>query len=112
MNLIPGIMPAVYQPLPSPAKQVRPSAAPIPIKQYLEVSNKTSCPVCVCPSYDDETDENEPEVIYFDKKYIGNISTDTILNTIEFLESFVNEMMLTTTTTKKPKRRTKNRVKI
>ncbi|XP_017476675.1 PREDICTED: uncharacterized protein LOC108366724 [Rhagoletis zephyria] len=31
---------------------------------------------------------NEP-VVYFDKDHIGNVSRDTILNTIEFLESFL-----------------------
>ncbi|XP_054741083.1 uncharacterized protein LOC129246356 [Anastrepha obliqua] len=31
---------------------------------------------------------NEP-VVFFDKDHIGNVSRDTILNTIEFLESFL-----------------------
>ncbi|XP_060657366.1 uncharacterized protein LOC132792135 [Drosophila nasuta] len=42
-------------------------------------------------------------VVYFDKNYIGNVSSDTILSTIEFLESFLPPP------TKKHKR--KNRVR-
>lgn len=42
-------------------------------------------------------------VVYFDKNYIGNVSTETIMNTIEFLESFLPPP------TKKHKR--KNRVR-
>ncbi|XP_034651528.1 uncharacterized protein LOC117890664 [Drosophila subobscura] len=42
-------------------------------------------------------------VVYFDKNYIGNVSSETILNTIEFLESFLPPP------TKKHKR--KNRVR-
>lgn len=42
-------------------------------------------------------------VVYFDKNYIGNVSSETILTTIEFLESFLP------TPTKKHKR--KNRVR-
>ncbi|KAH8233626.1 hypothetical protein KR026_010723 [Drosophila bipectinata] len=42
-------------------------------------------------------------VVYFDKNYIGNVSSETIMNTIEFLESFLPPP------TKKHKR--KNRVR-
>lgn len=42
-------------------------------------------------------------VVYFDKNYIGNVSSETILTTIEFLESFLPPP------TKKHKR--KNRVR-
>ncbi|KAH8261003.1 hypothetical protein KR044_002118 [Drosophila immigrans] len=42
-------------------------------------------------------------VVYFDKNYIGNVSSDTIMTTIEFLESFLPPP------TKKHKR--KNRVR-
>ncbi|KAH8283490.1 hypothetical protein KR018_004139 [Drosophila ironensis] len=42
-------------------------------------------------------------VVYFDKNYIGNVSTETIMTTIEFLESFLPPP------TKKHKR--KNRVR-
>ncbi|XP_022223290.1 uncharacterized protein LOC111074706 [Drosophila obscura] len=45
----------------------------------------------------------EAPVVYFDKNYIGNVSSETILNTIEFLEGFLP------TPTKKHKR--KNRVR-
>lgn len=72
----------------------------------------TPTPVCACAPFDEipET-EDESELIYFDKKYIGNITTETILNTIEFLESFVQKMEeATTTTTRKPRRKIKNKV--
>ncbi|XP_033254128.1 uncharacterized protein LOC108158081 [Drosophila miranda] len=45
----------------------------------------------------------ESPVVYFDKNYIGNVSSETIHNTIEFLESFLPPP------TKKHKR--KNRVR-
>ncbi|XP_023162916.2 uncharacterized protein LOC111594035 isoform X1 [Drosophila hydei] len=47
--------------------------------------------------------ESPVPVVYFDKNYIGNVSSETILTTIEFLESFLPPP------TKKHKR--KNRVR-
>ncbi|EDW74345.1 uncharacterized protein Dwil_GK21865 [Drosophila willistoni] len=43
---------------------------------------------CDCDKLLASTEPPVP-VVYFDKNYIGNVSSDTILNTIEFLESFL-----------------------
>lgn len=75
---------------------------PVPAKDFESVP-----PTCQCSLEEADTD---PEIIYFDKKHVGNITSETIYNTIEFLESFVQEMTATTTT-KKPKRKTVNRGK-
>lgn len=103
---------ASYQAIPqSAALQVTtpPAAEFEPVKQAQKVS---PIPLCACIPFDEKSEpDDEPEVIYFDKKHIGNISMDTIINTIEFLESFVLETT-TTTTTKKPKRKIKNKNRV
>ncbi|XP_011177857.1 uncharacterized protein LOC105209248 [Zeugodacus cucurbitae] len=51
---------------------------------------------------------NEP-IVYFDKDHIGNVGRDTILNTIEFLESFLVPPVSPTKKSKK-KNRVRSRV--
>jgi len=48
---------------------------------------------------------NDP-IVYFDKNYIGNVSSETILTTIDFLQSFLPPP------TKKNKRKNKVRGRV
>nr|XP_014103612.2 uncharacterized protein LOC106627853 [Bactrocera oleae] len=57
---------------------------------------------CTCAN------SNEP-IVYFDRDHIGNVSRDTILNTIEFLESFLVPPVSPTKKSKK-KNRVRSRV--
>ncbi|CAD7014811.1 uncharacterized protein LOC101459319 [Ceratitis capitata] len=52
---------------------------------------------------------NEP-IVYFDKDHIGNVSRDTILSTIEFLETFLPPPQTPPTKKSKKKIRVRSRV--
>ncbi|XP_055920160.1 uncharacterized protein LOC129951836 [Eupeodes corollae] len=79
---------------------------PAPINTEVETI-ATDPPTTVCSCAQRAIEQFRPApVVFFDKNYIGNVSAETIRNTIEFLESFLPPP------TKKPKRKLKIRERI
>uniref|UniRef100_A0A1A9WNW4 Uncharacterized protein n=1 Tax=Glossina brevipalpis TaxID=37001 RepID=A0A1A9WNW4_9MUSC len=78
----------------------RPNTTTTPAAERLEVITVSPKRQCECANL--QATESAP-VIFFDRDHIGNVSADTIRNTIEFLESFLPP--------KSKKNKRKNRVR-
>ncbi|XP_055837568.1 uncharacterized protein LOC129905965 [Episyrphus balteatus] len=97
-----NIIPVPQDPPPAPMTE-----PPEPINTEVETfpTDPPTTP-CSCAQRNIEQSRPQAPIVFFDKNYIGNVSSDTIMNTIEFLQSFLPPP------TKKPKRRNKIRDRI
>uniref|UniRef100_A0A1A9V4U3 Uncharacterized protein n=1 Tax=Glossina austeni TaxID=7395 RepID=A0A1A9V4U3_GLOAU len=78
----------------------RPNTTATPAAERLEIITVSPKRQCECANL--QATESAP-VIFFDRDHIGNVSADTIRNTIEFLENFLPP--------KSKKNKRKNRVR-